>query len=88
MTIFDRNTIDMPINRLAHGVMVKGTATNTDAGQLFRLERATPYYRAGVTVKAVPQFRAVNLFSPTSTNSILPTISLTPTQITYPVKVR
>lgn len=87
MTIFDLIAQEARrVNALAYNKPVKPNPI--DSGQLFRLERAQPFYRTGVLVKAVPQFRALNLFSPTAKNTILPTITVTPTQVTYPVKVK
>ena len=84
ITVFNRPA-DGPVMRLKR---VKGTAGPVDGGQMYRLERGTPFYRSGRMVYAVPQFRAVNLFSPTIQNALLPTQSITPTKISYPVKVK
>lgn len=86
MTIFDALGVGA-VKGLAYGVQSKPT-DSVHSGTLFRLERGTPYYRRGSLVYAVPQFRAMNLFSPTSKNALLPTITVTPTQISYPVKVK
>jgi hypothetical protein len=85
------NIFDPLVNRvkgLAYGSAPVRKPTPIESGQFYRLERGQPYYRLGKPVYAVPQFRAVNLFSPTIQNALLPTISVTPTRIAYPVKVK
>lgn len=87
MTVFDSPRGQ--IKKIAYGLIIDHRQPSpVDGGSLFRIERGQPYYRAGKPVYAVPQFRAVNIFSPTSQNSLLPTINVTPTRISYPVKVK
>lgn len=89
MTIFDRPPTNSPVRGLLYGTGTRMRPSSPlEGGNLFRLERAQPFYRLGKPVYAVPQFRALNLFSPTSQNALLPTLAVTPTRIAYPVKVK
>lgn len=53
----------------------------------YRLERGHPFLRGGKMVVALPQFKALTIYSPVSTNAgQLPSSTTTPTAITYPSK--
>ena len=84
MTIFDEQPRD--IKGLAYGW--RRRTDTTRQGGVFRVERGAPFYRSGQLVAATPQFKALNLFSPTIKNVKLPTVSVTPSQVRYPTAAK
>jgi hypothetical protein len=88
MTLFDKLQGNPIFKSLINGIRPPVKSSPIEGGQVFRVERGQPYYRAGKPVYAVPQFRSLNLFSPTAQNALLPTITITPSRIAYPVKVK
>lgn len=68
--------------------MAYGGLGNHDGGKLYRLERGTPYYRAGKVVYATPQFKGLTIYSPTSSNAQLPTSTPTNVSIVIPTKAK
>lgn len=56
------------------------------SSNLYRLRRGYPYPRRGTLVTAVPQFKALTIYSPTNKNAKLPGATVTPVSIAYPRK--
>lgn len=54
--------------------------------ELYRLQRGRPFQRAGSLVKAIPQFKALTIYSPVSSNSPTGKFQTTvlPVAIKYP----
>lgn len=86
MTVFDHHLYDHPVKNVMYSLGAERSIV--DGGSLHRVERGHPYFRRGAMVKVIPQFRALNLFSPTSENSALPAKAVSSTRISYPVAAK
>lgn len=64
----------------------RGSAPPTATYFGMRTSRGRPVMRAGKLVVATPQFKALTLYSPVSTNSQLPTAATSPSAIAYPTE--
>lgn len=68
----------------AKDLAYKGVA-NPVGHNLYRLERGFPFQRAGKTITALPQFRALTLFAPSNASGLTSfATTTTNVKITYP----
>ena len=77
-----------PAKQLAYGLGVRRPRTPVSGGQLFRIERGSPFARAGQLVFATPQFKSLTIYSITNKNAQLPSTATSPGSIIHPFRTK
>lgn len=84
--------LPMPVDRapvsIAKRLAYGGSTPPAETHFSYRMERGRPFQRAGKLVSAIPQFKALTIYSPVNSNSPNPSFQTTakPVAVAYPAK--